>query len=127
MTQEKEFCANCDYEATHIITHDDGMAFFMCESCKDAYEWGQTDPDASVESIEEALRPIPRIKVTQISHELEDVDDRAEMPSGPGGAGSVKFYDVPEEHQATEESALDWFHSNIPIGCLEDFEIEAIQ
>jgi len=53
-----------------------------------------------------------RITVTQIADELSDVDDREGNPAGT--------YD---EVARTEDEALDQFHTRIPIGCLDDFEI----
>lgn len=72
------------------------------------------------------------VRVTQVSSELDDWDDRNELPAGHGGSGSSKLYRIPDsvrEHvcEVAENSILDWFHSTVPIGCLDDFEIECVQ
>lgn len=55
------------------------------------------------------------IRVTQIVTRLEDADDRKELPAGPDGLWSSKYY---------QGMTLDEFHNKVPIGCLDDFEIE---
>lgn len=61
------------------------------------------------------------IRVTQVTAHLSDVDDRDDLPAGDGGERSFRDYEV---EGATEDDALDKFHVTIPIGCLEDFEID---
>lgn len=64
---------------------------------------------------------MPYILVRQL--ELDnylDWDDLHERPAGCQGIGSCKAYPTDRE---SEEEALDEFHNNIPISCLEDFEV----
>lgn len=53
------------------------------------------------------------ITVTQVSEYLSDADDRDCPPTG-------EYIYVAD----TSDQALDNFHAEIPIGCLEDFEID---
>lgn len=69
------------------------------------------------------------IKVTQVVEIMSDSDDRDDLPAGSGEIGSVKLYEVPSSIQRmaleqAKEVCLDWFHNAIPIGCLEDFDID---
>jgi hypothetical protein len=59
-----------------------------------------------------------RIKVTQIVNDLSDGDDRAFLPAGENRLGAWSEYSF---------ASLDEFHRTIPIGCLEDFEIEVVE
>jgi hypothetical protein len=52
------------------------------------------------------------ITVTQIADELQDDDDIMENPAG-------EYYWNADD----EDKALNQFHANVPIGCLEDFDI----
>lgn len=45
------FCAFCDAEATHVITHKDGTSTRACAACAAVYECGQNSPDAEISSI----------------------------------------------------------------------------
>ena len=60
--------------------------------------------------------PLFLITVTQISKNLHRPDNRIHNPSGkyPWTAQNADI-------------ALDEFHTTIPIGCLEDFEIDIEQ
>ena len=62
--------------------------------------------------------PLFLITVTQIveSKYLEKDDDRIDNPSGEYQWEAIDF-----------EIALDQFHRVIPIGCLDDFEIDIKQ
>jgi len=62
------------------------------------------------------------IRVTQLVDELLDGDDEVDLPAGSGGKGSFKDYEIEADN---EELALDEFHATIPIGCLEDFQVDA--
>ena len=44
------FCCNCESEATHKVIHHDNkdLECPLCTSCKEAYEWGQASPEATV-------------------------------------------------------------------------------
>lgn len=66
--------------------------------------------------------PSWNIRVKQIVDRLTDSDDRQELPAGPDGLGSVKTYRF---RGRNDVEALDEFHMNVAIGCLEDFEITA--
>ena len=57
--------------------------------------------------------PTYKITVTQISKKLHNPDDRAYHPEG--------IYLIKADN---EDLALDDFHSRIPIGCLEDYDIQ---
>jgi protein-arginine kinase activator protein McsA len=53
------YCANCDAEAINIVEHTDdrdSSDTYLCETCSTAYEWGQTDPGASVSNIDSVLQ-----------------------------------------------------------------------
>lgn len=67
------------------------------------------------------------VRVTQlvVTNELTDGEDRQCLPAGEHGKGSVKEYPVPDDRMG-EQDALDWFHGETPIGCLDDFEIQVI-
>lgn len=69
---------------------------------------------------------VVQIKVTQIVDALSDSDDKVDLPSGDDKLGSFSLYDVPPEHQANAESALDWFHDHVAIGNLEEFDIDCL-
>jgi hypothetical protein len=43
----KEYCAICQAEATHRTDRNTPL----CQSCKNAYELGQNNPDGSVDEI----------------------------------------------------------------------------
>lgn len=62
------------------------------------------------------------ICVTQLVEKLYDPDDREFLPAGENGEGSTCVYSV---EATTKKNALDQFHDTIPIGCLEDFFIQA--
>lgn len=69
-----------------------------------------------------------RVRLTQLVHDLSDPDDRVDLPAGPDGQMSVRYYDVPScLDGAPDDSILDWFHLNIAIGCLDDFSWEVVQ
>jgi hypothetical protein len=53
------------------------------------------------------------------SEDLCNPDDREEFDLGLNG---VKECEIPKSITNSEE-ALDYFHENNPIGCLEDYEI----
>lgn len=65
------------------------------------------------------------MRVTQVVERLSDSDDRLELPAGPEGPGSFRDYEAPEDCQ-TEDEVLDWFHSTIPIGALDDFQFDVL-
>ena len=56
--------------------------------------------------------PIFLITVTQIAEKLQDYDDIIDNPAG-------EYYWEADN----EDEALNQFHANVPIGCLEDFDI----
>lgn len=68
-----------------------------------------------------------RIKVTQLveSNQLDN-DDLEDRPAGMAGKGSTLLYSVPDEC-LSRKSALDWFHSTVPIGVLDHFEIAVVR
>jgi len=39
------YCANCDAEAVVVIERSDTP---LCARCRDAYEWGQSNPDGKI-------------------------------------------------------------------------------
>ena len=58
------------------------------------------------------------VRVTQIATHLSNFDDRECLPAGPRGSGSAVTY---------RNMTLDQFHNEVPIGCLDDFDIEEIE
>lgn len=66
------------------------------------------------------------VRVRQVVEELSDGDDQVEMPAGSGGLGSEELYDDHPPGTEDPEAILDWFHSTVPIGALEDFEIDVV-
>lgn len=58
------------------------------------------------------------IEVKQIAKKLSDHEDRLQNPKGTY-AGIVKA----KNKKDAKEMALDEFHETIPIGCLDDFDI----
>jgi|GEM_PF-5468885 hypothetical protein len=73
----------------------------------------------------------PFIRVTQNVDDLSDSDDQTDLPAGSGGKGSTKDYEIPEatkDHSlhCADEPILDWFHSNVAIGDLEEFTVDVI-
>lgn len=67
-----------------------------------------------------------QIRLTQVVDELSDSDDQNDMPAGRDGNGSYFDYQVPIDID-NEDDALDWFHGEIPIGCLEDFVVDVVE
>jgi hypothetical protein len=59
-----------------------------------------------------------KITVTQVSKILSDADDREQNP-----AGDYYYKIKANKIAAAIEKGLDIFHMNVPIGCLENFEI----
>lgn len=57
-----------------------------------------------------------KIRVEQVVDDLSDPDDRDCSPEGQ------YFFEADNR-----EEALDLFHATIPIGCLEDFDIQAFK
>ena len=47
-TMETKYCANCDDEAIFRIVKTDTP---LCQKCKEAYQWGQTSPEAIIENL----------------------------------------------------------------------------
>jgi len=49
------FCSNCDAEAVaKIIVHDNGdLECPLCQTCKEAFEWGQASPDSTVTGLDD--------------------------------------------------------------------------
>lgn len=76
------------------------------------------------------------VRVTQEVQALGDSDDEDALPAGPDGVGSYRDYEftinVPsvgskEDDEMIEELLLDEFHETVPIGCLQDFDIEVVR
>jgi len=57
--------------------------------------------------------PLFLITVTQISEHLQKDDDRIDNPTG----------EYPWDAEDSE-MALDQFHRVVPIGCLDDFQVD---
>lgn len=69
------------------------------------------------------------VRVTQVNATLSDHEDRLYLPGGNGGKGSHQDYPVPGNFSTVncdKELVLDWFHSEVAIGCLDDFHVEVI-
>ncbi len=47
------FCLNCDADAVYFYRNDKGGKSFLCQTCADAFELGQTYPDIGLHFIEE--------------------------------------------------------------------------
>lgn len=65
------------------------------------------------------------VEVTQLVEHLFDNGDREDLPAGSCGLGSVIIYRHPYG-DGSEDEVLDWFHHNVAIGCLDDFEIKPV-
>ncbi len=48
------FCRNCDSEAVAKVTHPDNVVTPLCQSCRQAYEWGQASPGSTVSVLEDS-------------------------------------------------------------------------
>lgn len=62
-----------------------------------------------------------KVKVTQVVDELSDHDDKKDQPEGE--------YDFEVSAHCEDdagERALDEFSLTIPIGCLDDFDIDVV-
>jgi len=55
MSYEDNYCDNspCTAEAARFYLTDKDFIFRLCSSCADAFELGQVNPDAAVESIDD--------------------------------------------------------------------------
>lgn len=49
---DTRYCANCDNEATTVVTTEGDHYFFLCFTCGEAFEWGQARPGAVLESLD---------------------------------------------------------------------------
>jgi hypothetical protein len=49
------FCDNspCEAEATRYYITEGGVRFHLCETCANAFELGQANPDASIRRVDE--------------------------------------------------------------------------
>lgn len=47
------YCDNCDSEATHAVLRPGDDPFYLCFTCKTAYEFGQNYPERQIVGIEE--------------------------------------------------------------------------
>jgi hypothetical protein len=46
------YCWNCDTEAIWRAFPKNDWSIPLCETCKDAFEWGQQNPEAPIEHID---------------------------------------------------------------------------
>lgn len=48
------YCVNdpCETEATHYYDTPKGLRIYLCTTCAQAFEWGQTRPEVAVNRIE---------------------------------------------------------------------------
>ena len=72
---------------------------------------------------ESSLESCEAVVLTQATASLSNRDDKQDLPAGKEGLNSYKAYVAPSSlSDKSDEAVLDWFHSTVPIGCLEDFE-----
>lgn len=67
-----------------------------------------------------------KVRVTQVVEHLNDKEDQVELPAGKLGKWSVREYECDDETANTPNKVLDWFHFNIPVGCLDDFIFDVL-
>lgn len=67
-----------------------------------------------------------KARVTQVVEHLNDHEDQVALPAGKLGKWSVQEYECEDKSANTPGKVLDWFHSNIPIGCLDDFIFDVL-
>jgi hypothetical protein len=78
-----EWCENspCETEATHAFEDETGVTYFLCMTCRDAFEWGQTLPKAQVISIDKFFEGKTFIAARYISpKEIAEYNDLTHMP-----------------------------------------------
>ena len=61
-----------------------------------------------------------KVTVKQTAKKLSDPDDRQQNPKGE----HIFFVEARNKKEA-KERALDRFHLEVPVGCLDDFDISA--
>lgn len=71
------------------------------------------------------------VRVTQLAAELEDPDDRIDLPAGDRGRGSFRDYEIADStldwaNEKASDAILDAFHNTVAIGCLDDFTVEIV-
>lgn len=62
------YCSNspCESWAEFVVTQpDNGNIFFLCLTCKEAFEWGQASPEADISPIEDKEDDSPIDEVAQ--------------------------------------------------------------
>lgn len=42
------YCLNCETEGTHYYNDEKGVSYFLCRTCAEAFELGQTRPEVDV-------------------------------------------------------------------------------